>query len=744
MSTGNQIVGSGQHTITVTLADASGNPVGSQAAGLEATSTSDLGSGSIGVFSETGTIGTYSAIVTSTKAGGKDIVVTFGGSNVTLSGNGTAVFVATTVDPGVSSSFYTVSSGDQVAGAGSHTILVSLTDSFGNPVTGEASALFAAPVQSLGAGSVTGFVETGVPGTYSATVTSTVSGTKTFTVIHGASQLTSGGNGAAVFIAAGVDLGNASSYFSVSGGDASTSGGSHRIVVTLADQFGNPVSGQAGSLVASTVDNIGSGSISGFTESSTAGTYEATITSTVVGDKTITVVFSGDPVTLNGNDVAHFVAGGVDSGNTNTLFTVTTGDQRVGSGQHTVTVQLADDGGNPVAGQAAGISASSSASLGTGSISSFVETSTPGTYTATLTSSVSGEKTIAVRFGAVNLAPYGNFIASFIPADVDLGNTQTGFTVSQGNRTVGSGYHTVTLVLADSFGNPVPGVDRDALAATTSASLGAGRIGAFTESSSSGTYTAQVSSTLAGGKPMLVTFDDEAVSARGNSVARFVAAVPDPSRTVVSATSPVVANGRDTSTITVRLFDEFGNPADAEVPIVLASTLGTVSAPRYAGSGIYTATVSSTAAGTATVSVAVQGSLTEATAKIEFTPQAVNRIWMELQSERLRQGSTQTAFGHLFVPGERVTGLLESDPISLGTATADSRGNVEFEVWIPTDFELGRHTVTLTGETSGSVQASFVVEAKDRPLALTGGDLGLPIAIAVVLLVGVQPFGSCR
>ncbi|QIK64374.1 hypothetical protein G7068_15040 [Leucobacter viscericola] len=740
VSTGDQLVGTGQHTITVTLADSSGNPVGSQAAGLNATSVSDLGSGSITAFTETGTIGTYSATVTSTKAGGKDIAVTYGANSVTLSGNGTANFVATTVDPGNPATSYTVSTGDQVAGTGSHTILVSLADGFGNPVSGEAAALSGTSNESLGSGSVTGFTETGVPGTYSATVTSTVSGAKTFVVLYGASQLNAAGNSAAVFVAADVDLGNAASNFSVSGGDASTSGGSHRITVQLADQFGNPVGGQAGSLAADTSDNIGGGSISGFAETATAGTYEATITSTVIGNKTVTVTLGGDPVTLDGNDVARFVAGGVDPGHENTLFTVTSGDQVVGSGQHTVTVQLADSQGNPVSGQAAGISASSSAALGSGSISSFVETSTPGTYTATLTSSVSGKKTVSVSFGALTLNPSGNVVASFIPADIDLGNAQTRFTVSQGDKTVGSGRHTVSVTLADSFGNPVPGADSGALAATTSASLGAGAIGAFAESSTPGTYTAQVSSTLAGGKPISVTFNDETVSARGNNVARFVAAAPDLTKTVITATPRAVANGRDTSTVTVKLFDEFGNPADVDVPVTLTSTLGTVTAPRHEGGGVYTATVSSTKAGIATVSVSIRGALANVTAEIEFTPQAANQIWMELQSERLRQGDTQFAYGHRFVPGEKVTGLLESEPMSLGTAVADAGGNVEFEVWIPNDFEVGKHTITLTGETSGSVQATFIVDAKYRPLTNTGGDLGLPIALTLLFVVAGSAF----
>ncbi len=51
------------------------------------------------------------------------------------------------------------------------------------------------------------------------------------------------------------------------------------------------------------------------------------------------------------------------------------------------------------------------------------------------------------------------------------------------------------------------------------------------------------------------------------------------------------------------------------------------------------------------------------------------------------------------------------DPVTLGTVTADSNGKVTFTFTIPASASLGEHTITLTGETSGSVEGEFRVLA---------------------------------
>src|SRR5262249_52844407 len=144
------------------------------------------------------------------------------------------------------------------------------------------------------------------------------------------------------------------------------------------------------------------------------------------------VTFDDDPVTLDGNGVASFIAGGVDVDDPATGFQVSTGTVSVAGGSHTVTVTLADGEGNPVSGQAAGLSASPTPGLGSGGITAFTESGTPGTYTPPVPSSSAGAKTITVFFGGDALSASGNAVAAFAAGAVDPGSAATGFQVSTG------------------------------------------------------------------------------------------------------------------------------------------------------------------------------------------------------------------------------------------------------------------------------------------------------------------------
>ncbi|MFF1573667.1 invasin domain 3-containing protein [Leifsonia sp. NPDC058292] len=812
VSSGDVPVGTGTHTVTVTLADADGNPVSGQASGLAGSTVDDLGSGAVGSFAETATPGTYTATVSSTSAGAKAVTVTFGGSDVQLDGNGTASFVAGATDPGEAGTAYSISTGDVPVGTGSHTVTVTLADSFGNPVSGNAAALAAATTADLGSGVISGFVESATPGTYTATITSTVSGSKPVTVTVGGAPVAASGNAAASFVAADVDLGDAATSYSVSTGSVTVDGGSHLVTVTLADAFGNPVSGEAGQLTASTADSLGTGTITAFDESATPGVYEAHVTSSASGNKAIEVTFGGDAVRLDGNGVASFVAGGVDVTDPGSGFSVTTGDSSVDGGTHTITVTLADSNGNPVTGQQAGLSGVSAESLGAGGITAFTETGVPGTYIATITSTIAGVKTIAVSFGGDRLTASGNASASFAAGGADLGDAASGYEVSTGSVPVGSTPHTITVTLADSFGNPVGGLAAD-LAGATSADLGGGAITAFTESATAGTYQAQVTSTVAGAKPITVTLGGAAVTLRGNGSATFTAGGVDPGSSTLVATSPVQANGSDTSTITLSVFDGFGNPVTGAVPVTISSTLGTVGPVTSLGDGRYTATLRSTEDGTATVSATVNGTAIPATAQVVFldvtAPQPpvldpsdggsvtgcaepgatievtdesgavigtavagpdcrfevvfqppltpgdtvtvtatdpagnvsgesvlrIGKIWMELADSTREPGQQQRAVGHNFQPGESVSGLLQSTPVNLGTRTADANGDVEFVFTLASNIEAGPHTVTLTGDFSGSVSQTFTVVV---PAGLS--DTGLHTVLPL-LLIGLSAVG---
>ncbi|QIM15818.1 hypothetical protein G7067_04360 [Leucobacter insecticola] len=111
-------------------------------------------------------------------------------------------------------------------------------------------------------------------------------------------------------------------------------------------------------------------------------------------------------------------------------------------------------------------------------------------------------------------------------------------------------------------------------------------------------------------------------------------------------------------------------------------------------------------------------------------------ITLELGSASLHPGETQVATGHFFQPGEKVTAVLRSTPVTIGEETADANGDVRFEFAVPTDIELGEHSVTLSGDFSGDVRQTFQVTAAPG-LAITGGQSMLLLGGAAILILAV-------
>jgi hypothetical protein len=79
-------------------------------------------------------------------------------------------------------------------------------------------------------------------------------------------------------------------------------------------------------------------------------------------------------------------------------------------------------------------------------------------------------------------------------------------------------------------------------------------------------------------------------------------------------------------------------------------------------------------------------------------------------------GNKFTFAGKGFQPGETVTAVITSTPVTLPSQVADSSGKVTFAWSAPSTFAAGAHTITLTGSQSGPVALKFTV----RTLANTG------------------------
>jgi hypothetical protein len=94
----------------------------------------------------------------------------------------------------------------------------------------------------------------------------------------------------------------------------------------------------------------------------------------------------------------------------------------------------------------------------------------------------------------------------------------------------------------------------------------------------------------------------------------------------------------------------------------------------------------------------------------------VRVLSVEVHADNVTAGETQTATGRYFQPGEKVTAVMHSTPVTVAETVADAAGNVTVAWTIPAGTALGTHTIELTGAVSGPGRAAFQVqEAAPEP-----------------------------
>ena len=170
--------------------------------------------------------------------------------------------------------------------------------------------------------------------------------------------------------------------------------------------------------------------------------------------------------------------------------------------------------------------------------------------------------------------------------------------------------------------------------------------------------------------------------------------------------------------------------ADADPNASAAAAANASSSATASASAAADASASATADASAAATAEASAS---ASAEADAAADPSGDIAITIKVPVLERGERQTAVGTGFLPGESVSGVMSSEPIALGTQIADEDGTVTFTWTIPADTDLGTHTVTLTGVTSGSVAATFQVVATG--LATTGGDVQTGwLALAALLL----------
>lgn len=131
------------------------------------------------------------------------------------------------------------------------------------------------------------------------------------------------------------------------------------------------------------------------------------------------------------------------------------------------------------------------------------------------------------------------------------------------------------------------------------------------------------------------------------------------------------------------------------------------------------------------------------TASAQYAPNCTAAV----SSVVVAPGGTVTVShkGGCFMPGSTVTITMYSDPVVLGTAIADSLGNVEATVTIPTGAALGSHLIELAGTGRDGqptvMGVSIAVQLSSLGTGATGTSTGTPLPVTGTESTGLATAG---
>jgi uncharacterized repeat protein (TIGR01451 family) len=334
------------------------------------------------------------------------------------------------------------------------------------------------------------------------------------------------------------------------------------ITVTLRDAKGNLVSDSSSYSVIITTDLSGSSFDSGTGNSITltninGGIYQAILRSTkpglanitfsinnVLSTNTASVLFNhGDPCLDNS---------GVCSNSTTSI--VAEPNPQTAGQNSTVIVHISDKNGNDVINATNVVvfikednTANNNASLYTGGNATHVG---GGNYTVNLISYTTGNVTVGFRINANESAL--SEVVVFNPDDYDINGTYTTI-VAMPNKTIAGNSSLITVFLADSGGNGVPGQNVDII--VKDGDIGSGNLTSAIDVGG-GNYTAVLMSTLANN--ITVGFTVSSAESNKTAVVEFEAGSGNASLSNISV-NPSILNVGNTSIVTVTLLDSYGN-----------------------------------------------------------------------------------------------------------------------------------------------------------------------------------------
>ncbi|WP_236411197.1 inverse autotransporter adhesin IatC [Escherichia coli] len=552
--------GSTANTLRVRVTDAFGNALDGQTVSVLA----DNGATTAPTVS-TEPDGTVEISVTSQTAGISTVTATI--NNSTLSQNVT--FIAD-VRTAKIADLVVIKDGSVADGATANTLQVTVTDAFGNTLTGQTVSVLAG-----NGGTVAPTVITEPDGTVEISVTSQTAGISRVTASINSSSLSRD-----VTFIADVRTAQIAELVVIKDNSVADGATANTLQVKVTDAFGNTLAGQTVSVTADNSAMVAPTVITG-----PDGTVEISVTSQTAGTSTVTASINNSS---QSRDVT-FIAD-VRTAQIADLVVIKDGSEADGSTANTLRVRVTDAFGNALDGQTVSVLAGNGAT-----VSPTVTTGPDGTVEISVTSQTAGISAVTVSINNSSQSRDVTFIADVRTAKIaDLE------VIKDGSEADGSTANALRARVTDAFGNALAGQ-------TVSVLAGNGATVAPTViTEPDGTVEISVTSQTAGTSAVTATINSSSLSQNVTFIADVsTAKIAD----LIVSQNNAVADGSTANTLRARVTDAFGNALAGQTVSVLADNGATVaSTVTTKPDGTVEISATSQTAGISTVTASINNS----------------------------------------------------------------------------------------------------------------------------------------
>ena len=479
-------------------------------------------------------------------------------------------------------------------GAMANTLLVRVTDAFGNTLAGQTVSVLADTGTT-----VAPTVITGLDGTVEISVTSQTAGTSAVTASINSSTASRN-----VTFVADVRTAKIADLVVIKDGSVADGAMANTLRVKITDAFGNTLAGQTVSVLA---DNGATTAPTVTTQPD--GTVEISVTSQTAGISAVTATINNSTASQN----VMFIA---DVRTAKIADLVVTRDNSVADGAmaNTLQVKVTDANGNTLAGQTVSVLADNSATT-----APTVITEPDGMVEISVTSQTAGTSAVTASINNSSLSQSVKFIA-----DVSTAQIASLVVIKDGSEADGATANTLRARVTDAFGNALAGQ-------TVSVSAGnSATVAPAVITEPDGTVEISVTSQTAGVSAVTATINNSSQSRNVTFIADVrTAQIAD----LVVTRDNSVADGSTANTLQVKVTDANGNTLAGQTVSVLAGNSATVaSTVTTKPDGTVEISVTSQTAGTSTVTASINNS--SQSQNVTFVPGDASQLTSTVETNK--------------------------------------------------------------------------------------------------------------